>query len=72
MMKAEDLKSKSEDELKKFVLDSRKEQFNMRFQKANGQLENTAKLRSVRRDIARAKTILAEKQQTQMTKGKKA
>tara|TARA_Y100001001_G_scaffold131436_1_gene131039 strand:- start:1111 stop:1326 length:216 start_codon:yes stop_codon:yes gene_type:complete len=71
-MKAEDLKSKSEDELKKFVLDNRKEQFNMRFQKANGQLENTAKLRSVRRDIARAKTILAEKQQTQTTKGKKA
>lgn len=59
-MKAEELRTKSQDELKKFVLDGRKEQFNMRFQKANGQLENTAQLRTLRRDIARAKTVATE------------
>jgi large subunit ribosomal protein L29 len=62
-MKAGDLRVKSEDELKESLLNLRKEQFNLRFQKASGQLENTARVRQVRRDIARIKTILQDKQQ---------
>ncbi len=63
-MKAADLRVKSVDELKESLLDLRKEQFNLRFQKASGQLENTARVRQVRRDIARIKTILRDMQQT--------
>ena len=62
-MKAEDLRTKSADELKDSLLGLRKEQFNLRFQQASGQLENTARARQVRRDIARIKTILRDKQQ---------
>jgi large subunit ribosomal protein L29 len=62
-MKAEDLRTKSADELKESLTGLRKEQFNLRFQKASGQLENTARVRQVRRDIARIKTILRDKQQ---------
>ncbi|WP_299616952.1 50S ribosomal protein L29 [Pelagibius sp.] len=62
-MKAADLRSKSADELKESLLDLRKEQFNLRFQQASGQLENTARVRQVRRDIARIKTILRTMQQ---------
>jgi len=62
-MKAEDLRTKSADELKESLLGLRKEQFNLRFQQASGQLENTARVRQVRRDIARIKTILRDKQQ---------
>ena len=58
-MKAADLRQKSDDELKGQLLDLRKEQFNLRFQAASGQLENTARVREVRRDIARIKTLLA-------------
>jgi large subunit ribosomal protein L29 len=61
-MKAEDLRTKTVDELKDNLLDLRKERFNLRFQKASGQLENTARMTQVRRDIARIKTILAQKQ----------
>ncbi len=61
-MKAADLRAKSADELKDSLLGLRKEQFNLRFQKASGQLENTARVRQVRRDIARVKTILLQKQ----------
>lgn len=57
-MKAEDLNTKTHDELQKLLLDMRKEQFNLRFQKTGGQLENTARIRQVRRDIARIKTFL--------------
>lgn len=57
-MKAAELRAKSTDELKDALMNLRKEQFNLRFQKANGQLENTARARQVRRDIARIKTIL--------------
>ena len=57
-MKAADLTTKSPDELRQSLLDLKKEQFNLRFQKASGQLENTARVRQVRRDIARIKTIL--------------
>lgn len=60
-MKAIDLRHKSEDELKTELLGLRKEAFNLRFQKATGQLENTARVNQVRRDIARIKTILTEK-----------
>ena len=62
-MKAADLQTKSVDELKESLLDLRKEQFNLRFQKASGQLENTARVRQVRRDIARVKTLLQTRQQ---------
>ncbi len=55
-MKAEDLKGKTKDELQKSLLDTRKDQFNARLQRAGGQLENTAGLRKIRRDIARIKT----------------
>lgn len=61
-MKAEELKGKSADELKKLILDKRKEQFNLRFQLSGGQLENTAQMRKLRRDIARIKTMMQQAQ----------
>ncbi len=57
-MKASDLRTKTADELKDALMGLRKEQFNLRFQKASGQLENTARARQVRRDIARVKPVL--------------
>jgi large subunit ribosomal protein L29 len=57
-MKAADVRAKSDDELKEELLTLRKEAFNLRFQTASGQLENTARVRQVRRDIARIKTVL--------------
>ncbi len=57
-MKAADLRTQTPDELKDALMGLRKEQFNLRFQKASGQLENTARARQVRRDIARLKTFL--------------
>ena len=57
-MKTEDLRSKSTDELKDQLIGLRKEAFNLRFQVASGQLENTARIREVRRDIARVKTYM--------------
>ncbi len=56
-----DLRQKSDDELKKQILDLRKEQFNLRFQAASGQLDNTAQMRVIRRNIARIKTLLSER-----------
>ncbi len=64
-MKVEDVRAKSEDELKEQLLDLRKEAFNLRFQTASGQLENTARVRHVRRDIGRIKTILNERRRAQ-------
>jgi large subunit ribosomal protein L29 len=58
---AQDLRTKSTDELKEQLIGLRKEAFNLRFQKASGQLENTVQVRRVRRDIARIKTILGER-----------
>ena len=52
-----DLRAMSEDQLDQEVLNLKKEQFNLRFQRATGQLENTARVRVVRRDIARVKTL---------------
>ena len=60
IMKAADLRTKSKDELKENLLNLRKEAFNLRFQAASGQLENTVRVREVRRDIARVKTIIGE------------
>lgn len=57
-MKAVELNNKSPDELNKLLIDLRKQQMNMRFQKSAGQLANPAQMRSVRRDIARIKTVL--------------
>ena len=57
-MKAEELRGQPEDQLTDQLLGLRKEQFNLRFQRASGQLENTARVRQVRRDIARIKTVL--------------
>lgn len=59
-MKAEELKTKTKDELTKLVQDLRKEQMNLRFQKSGGQLANTARMNVVRKDIARAKTFLTQ------------
>ena len=61
-MKAEDLRQKTDDELNDQLLDLKKEQFNLRFQAASGQLENTARSREVRRDIARIKTLMGQRQ----------
>lgn len=61
MTKASDIRMKTADELQDNLLNLKKEQFNLRFQKATGQLENTARVRQVRRDIARTKTIQAQK-----------
>ena len=59
--KAADLRARTEDELTEEVDTLGKEIFNLRFQRASGQLENTARVRQVRRDIARIKTILSER-----------
>ena len=63
-MKASDLKSKSMDELNGELITLRKEQFNLRFQKATGQLESTARVRQVRRDIARVMGTLGDRART--------
>lgn len=57
-MEKQDIKTRTPDELVKMLGDLRKEQFNLRFQKGAGQLENTARIREVRRTIARIKTFL--------------
>ena len=57
-MKAEDIRQKTPDELKDLLVNLSKEAFNLRFQKASGQLENLSRERQVRRDIARIKTIV--------------
>ena len=62
-MKAEDLRIKTDDQLKAELVTLQKEAFNLRFQRASGQLENTARVRAVRRDIARVETFLRQKAQ---------
>lgn len=61
MTKIVDLRRKSDDELRDQLLSLRKEQFNLRFQAASGQLQNVARFRLVRRDIARIKTLVKER-----------
>jgi large subunit ribosomal protein L29 len=60
-MKAADVRAMSTDQIEDEVLKLKKEQFNLRFQRATGQLENTSRVRVIRRDIARLKTIGAQK-----------
>ena len=61
---ATDVRAKTPDELNTMLLDLRKEQFNLRFQRAAGQQEGIGRIRTVRRQIARVKTIMAEKQRS--------
>jgi large subunit ribosomal protein L29 len=60
-MRAQDVRDMSQDQLDDKLTELKKEQFNLRFQKATGQLENTARVRQVRKDIARVRTIANEK-----------
>ena len=60
-MKTKDLRGKTPDQLQDELISLKKEQFNLRFQRATGQLENTSRVREVRRDIARLKTIATQK-----------
>jgi large subunit ribosomal protein L29 len=60
-MKAGDARAMTPDQLSDELLKLKKEQFNLRFQRATGQLENTSRVRQVRRDIARIQTIAREK-----------
>ena len=60
-MKAGDVRAMTPDQLSDELLKLKKEQFNLRFQRATGQLENTGRVRQVRRDIARIKTIASQK-----------
>jgi large subunit ribosomal protein L29 len=63
-MKAADVKAMTPDQLKDELIKLKKEQFNLRFQKATGQIENTARVRQIRRDIARIKTSQRERAQS--------
>jgi large subunit ribosomal protein L29 len=67
-MKATDLKVMTVDQLDDELLKLKKEQFNLRFQRATGQLENTSRVRAVRRDIARIKTVAQVKRAADKTK----
>lgn len=60
-MKAEEARDMTEDQLKDRLLQLKKEQFNLRFQRASGQLEKTSRIGEVRKDIARIKTVLRQK-----------
>ena len=60
-MKAEEVRGLTADQLDDRLVKLKKEQFNLRFQRASGQLENTSRVREVRRDIARIKTVQAQK-----------
>ena len=60
-MNAQDLRNKSPDQLREELSNLKKEAFNLRFQQATGQLENTARMRSVKRDVARVRTVLTQK-----------
>lgn len=60
-MKAQELKTKTPDELRDSIVALKKEAFNLRFQQATGQLENTARMNAIRKDVARIKTVLNQK-----------
>ena len=62
-MKLEDLKNKSFDQLQSSLMEFKKEAFNLRFQKANGQLDNTSRVKIVRRSVARIITLMKQKAQ---------
>lgn len=59
-MKAKDIRVMTSDQVKDEILKLKKEQFNLRFQRASGQVENTARIRQIRRDIARLKTVQSQ------------
>jgi len=61
MMDVADIRTKTEDELKDQLQELKKEALNLRFQRASGQLEATARIRQVRRDIARVRTVMGER-----------
>ena len=67
-MKSGDARAMSPDQLSDELMKLKKEQFNLRFQRATGQLENTGRVRAVRRDIARVKTIAAQKRAAEKAK----
>ena len=67
--KADDFRAKSADELSDQLTSMKKEQFNLRFQRANGQAENTGRIRILRRGIARIETVLNEQRRTAAAKG---
>jgi len=67
-MKAGDARAMSPDQLSDELMKLKKEQFNLRFQRATGQLENTGRVREVRRDIARIKTVAAQKRAAEKKK----
>jgi large subunit ribosomal protein L29 len=67
-MKAGDARAMTPDQLSDELMKLKKEQFNLRFQRATGQLENTGRVREVRRDIARVKTIAAQKRAAETKK----
>ncbi len=71
-MKTADLRAKTADELKNELMSLRKEQLNFRIQKATGQLESVGRIRLVRRDIARIKTVLGEQAQGKVPAAKAA
>ena len=64
-MKSEEARGLTPDQLDEQLVKLKKEQFNLRFQRASGQLENTSRVREVRRDIARIKTVQAQKRNGQ-------
>ena len=68
MLKPDDLRAMTPDQLDDELIKLKKEQFNLRFQRATGQLENTGRVREVRRDIARVKTIAAQKRAAEKKK----
>jgi len=61
-MKAKDIRERSDDELRKTLGDLEEQLFKLRFQKSTGQIENTIKIREVRKDIARVLTVITERQ----------
>jgi len=70
-LNAEELKTKTPDELQKLLLDQKKAQFNLRFQSSGGQLDNTSEIRKTRRTIARIKTFLNAKPEEKKAPAKK-
>ena len=68
MTKAADIRGKTPDELGTMLLDLRREQFNLRFQRATGQNEGVGQVKKTRRDIARVKTIMAEQKRSAAAK----
>jgi large subunit ribosomal protein L29 len=67
-MKADDVRAMTPDQLSDELMKLKREQFNLRFQRATGQLENTGRVRIVRRDIARIKTVATQKRATEKSK----